>query len=1123
MERLFNDNWRFVKLPFGSTLEEAKAAAWNPVDIPHDWLIAQADNLYETSDGWYQRSMYIENAADGMTRLLRFDGVYMDCNILVNDRVILTHRYGYTAFDADLTAHLHDGENTIMVHVRHQSPNSRWYSGAGIFRDVVLHTLPARHVAMDGIYAYTRKGEEGWSLTVETELTGPEGGETLCHRLLDAEGNCTAETAVAAAGGKQTVVLLVREPELWNCDRPYCYTLETVLGSQCIRQYVGFRTAELTTDKGLLLNGRHVKLHGVCLHHDLGALGAAFNEKAARRQMRIMQSMGVNALRTSHNPPAKKLMDICDELGILVLDEAFDMWERCKTTYDYGRFFSKCWQEDVASWVRRDRNHPSLLMWSIGNEISDVNDPRGEEVTRMLCDAVRIHDPEKNGFTTFGSNYMPWEGAQHCAEWIEAVGYNYAEKYYDAHHAAHPGWVIYGSETSSLVFSRGIYHFPLHTPILSDEDLQCSSLGNSATSWGAKDLRIMFTEDRNTEYSLGQFVWTGTDYIGEPTPYHTRNSYFGYVDTAGFPKDAFYTCKAFWNDEPMVHIGVYWDWNPGQLIDVPVSCNGAAAELFLNGVSLGRKLIDLSHKDHCVPVWQVPYQTGELTAVAYDAAGQEIARDSRRSFGDSAAVVLKAEDAFIQADGQDMTFVEISMADAEGNPVENAVDRVFVTVSGAGRLVGMDNGDSTDTDAYQNQSRRLFSGKLLAMVASNGESGDIVIEVASEGKQTASLTLQAVAADVPDGVSCTLCCTDDQPSGSDMPVRRIGLIPRNGVVITPECPSLTFDTCLYPENAAQQPITFRVLNAAGIESNCAVVEQQGSTVTVTGKFDGEVYLRATCNNGSNHARVISQLLITVEGMGASVLDPYSFIAGGLYDLSYGELGAGNEHGVSFARDGESMAGFSNVDFGLAGSDEITLPVFALSGDEYIIELWLGDPRHGGEKLTDLVYHKPSIWNVYQPETYRLPRRLTGMQDLCFVLNNKVHLGGFRFTKQSRAWQKLSALEADALYGDSFVKTGEGVTGIGNNVSFLYNELDFGELTEAVLVIDGYTPLEENPITLRMQNADGGERTEMVTFAGTGKRGEQRFAVAVEKGVSSLTFVFLPGSNFDFYSFRFEKP
>ena len=1127
MERLFNDGWHFVKLPFGSGLEDAKAAQWSPVDLPHDWLIAQADNLYETSDGWYKRILNIENAADGLCRLLRFDAIYMDCDILVNDQIVCTHRYGYTAFDVNLTPALRNGNNTILVHIRHQSPNTRWYSGAGIFRDVTLHTLPARHVAMDGVYVYTHREENAWSMTVETELTGPENNELLSHRLLDADNRCVAQAAAPARGGKVTLALQVTDPRLWSCEHPNCYTLETVLGSQIIRQKVGFRTAELTTDRGLVLNGQAVKLHGVCMHHDLGALGAAFHEKAARRQLRIMREMGVNALRTSHNPPAKRLMDLCDEMGILVLDEFLDMWEKPKTTYDYARFFADCWQEDVKSWVRRDRNHPSLLMWSIGNEISDVNEPRGEEVTRLLCNEVLLHDPERNGFTTFGSNYMPWQGAQNCAKWVDAVGYNYAEKYYGDHHAQHPDWVIYGSETSSMVFSRGIYHFPETANILCDDDLQCSSLLNSATSWGTKDLRIMFTEDLNAGFSLGQFMWTGFDYIGEPTPYHTRNSYFGYVDTAGFPKDAFYACKAFWNAEPMVHIGVYWDWNKGQLVDVPVMSNGAAVELFLNGVSLGREPIDLHDRNHCIPVWRVPYQPGTLTAKAYDAAGNVMAEESRHSFGDSAAICLKAEDACLLADGQDMTFVEITMVDAVGHPVENAVDRVMVSVSGAGRLVGLDNGDSTDTDPYQTQSRRLFSGKLLAMVASTGETGDVVITVASPGKPNATLTLQAVAADAPEGASCRMnfsaFAADELAAvDPDIPVRRMELIPKDGFTITSDQPRLTFAVRFFPEGVAPQPVAFRATNAAGIDSPCVVLEQDGDSVTVTGKFDGEVYLRATCNNGYDHVRVISVQRLTVEGMGVTALDPYGFVAGGLYDLSYGELGAGNEHGVSFASDHESMAGFSNVDFGLAGSDEVTLPLFTFSGAQYDMELWLGNPREGGEKLMDIAYQKPSIWNVYQPETYKLPRRLTGMQTLCFVMRTKVHLAGFTFTRQSRAWQTLSPLQADTLYGDSFVKTDEGVTGIGNNVSFGYQEMDFEDCTEAAVVIDGATPLAENPITIRMQDVLGNERTEMVAFKGGDGRGQQRFTVSVPQGVCSVTFVFLPGSNFDFYSFRFEK-
>lgn len=1129
MERLFNDGWSFVKLPVGSTLEDTVAAEWKIVDLPHDWLIAQSDDLYESGDGWYQRTLNVPDAFDGLVRLLRFDGVYMDCDVLVNGNTVCTHRYGYTAFDADLTRALHTGDNTILVHIRHQSPNTRWYSGAGIFRDVVYHTLPARHVVLDGVYVHTRREESGWVMTIETELTGPDSGEMLKHRLLDAQGKCQVEASTHTAGNLSVMTLTIQNPRLWSCDHPCCYTLETTIGTQRIRQKIGFRTAQLTADRGLLLNDQPVKLHGVCLHHDLGALGAAFNEKAARRQLRIMREMGVNALRTSHNPPAKKLMDLCDEMGILVVDEFSDMWEKPKTTYDYARFFADCWQEDVRSWVRRDRNHPSLLMWSIGNEIADVNEPRGEEVTRLLCEEVRLHDPKGNGFTTFGSNYMPWQGAQNCAKWVDAVGYNYAEKYYRPHHEAHPEWVIYGSETASMVFSRGIYHFPETANILCDEDLQCSSLFNSATSWGTKDLRVLFSEDRNTGFSLGQFLWTGMDYIGEPTPYHTRNSYFGFVDTAGFPKDSFYACKAFWNAEPMVHIGVYWDWNKGQLVDVPVMTNGAMVELFLNGESLGRETIDLSDKDHCIPVWRVPYQPGVLKAVAYDTDGLAIAEETRCSFGDSAAICLKAEDACLLADGQDMTFVEITMKDETGNPVENAVDRVTVSVSGAGRLVGLDNGDSTDTDSYHTQSRRLFSGKLLAMVASNGQVGDIVVQAASCGKPTATLVLQAVAADVPEGISCGMNLSEmtaetclKAMGESDIPVRRIELIPRNGFVIAPEQPTLTFDTRFFPANAPAQRVTFRVTNAAGIDSPCATLEQDGSSVTVIGKFDGEVYLRATCNNGDDHPRIISQQRITVEGMGETALNPYAFVAGGLYDLHYGDLGAGNEHGVSFASDHESMAGFSNVDFGLAGSDEVTLPLFTFSGAQYDMELWLGNPREGGEKLMDIAYQKPSIWNVYQPETYKLPRRLTGMQTLCFVMRTKVHLAGFTFTRQSRAWQRLSPLQADTLYGDSFTKTDEGVTGIGNNVSFGYQEMDFEDAEKAVLVIDGATPLTENPITIRMQDAHGHEHTEMVTFKGGDERSTQRFTLSVPGGMCSVTFVFLPGSHFDFYGFRFEK-
>jgi len=1115
MEWLLNDQWRFAALKNGSTLAHALEAQWSEVALPHDFLIWNHEELYANIDGWYRRTLEMPQAWLDKDVILRFDGVYMDCDVLLNGEVVCTHHYGYTAFDAALTGKLHAGENEIMVHVRHQSPNSRWYSGAGIFRDVTLHVLPKRHIPLDGIYVTIYPGDNAWRLWVQAEVVGPEDGSVMRHRLINADGETVAERT------GEDVMISVDSPLLWSPSAPHLYTLETTLGEQVIRQRIGFRTYRFDVNEGLFVNGEHVKLHGVCLHHDLGALGSAFHVKAARRQLKAMQAMGVNSLRTSHNPPARQVLELCDELGILVIDEAFDMWRRPKTTYDYARFFDADVAADVASWVRRDRNHPSLLMWSLGNEILDTHlDASAQDVTQMLWRHVRLHDPQKNGETTIGSNYMPWEGAQKCAEYIDLVGYNYGEKYYEAHHAAHPKWVIYGSETASALASRGIYKFPLEANYLSDEDLQCSALGNSTSSWGTQDMRMCIIEDLETPYSLGQYLWSGIDYIGEPTPYHTRSCYFGMMDTAVFPKDYWYHFKTLWRSEPMAHISVSWDWNPGQLIDVPVMTNGDSAELLLNGRSLGVKQVDLHRWQDSLPVWKIPFEPGELAACAYDKDGHLIAEDIRRTSGDSARIVLSAEDASILADGEDMTFVTISMADAQGYPVENAVDRVMVTVEGEGRLLGLDNGDSTDLEGYKTNTRRLFSGKLLAMVGAAEKAGVMRIRVVSSGKAEALLDIPVLPSCKREGVSLAQACpVSEMPR--EIPVRRIELKPLGDNQLCPERPEVTFAVRLLPENADVQEISYRIVNAKGIESPCAQCIPGDGTVTVRALGDGEVYLRATCRNGYAHPRVISQQEIHISGLGQPSLDPYGFIAGGLFDLSYGDVGSGNEQGVAFDRDGESMAGYTQVDFGPVGSDEITLPIFALNDDRYEITLWLGHPREGGEKIDVLTYQKPSIWNVYQPQTYRLSRRLTGMQTLCFTMERKVHVKGFSFTRQSRAWVPQSALEADVVYGDSFTRTEEGVLGIGNNVSLVYEGMDFGEASRAMLTLDAATALSENPVTIRFEREDGRQLTSLAQFRGTG-RGKQTFEVEVLPGMCRVSFVFLPGSQFDFYGFQFDK-
>ena len=1109
MERLFNDVWQFVKLPLGSGIADALAARWSAVDIPHDFLIGQHENLYESCDGWYRRVLTVPGAWLDQCVLLRFDGVYMDCDVLVNGEVVRTQHYGYAPFDADLTGHLREGDNELMVHIRHRSPNTRWYSGAGIFRDVTLHVLAPYHIPLDGIYVTATQD----TLTVETELSGEGDGQPV-HRLLDGAGR-----AVAVAEGARAV-LRADTPLLWHPEEPNLYTLETRLGEQVIRQHAGFREFAFSPDAGLSVNGRPVKLKGVCLHHDLGALGAAFHAKAARRQLLSMKKMGVNALRTSHNPPARQLLDLCDELGILVVDEFTDMWVRPKTEFDYARFFRTDMPDDVRRWVRRDRNHPSLLMWSVGNEILDTHlDPEAVDIAKALHDNVRLHDPRRNGLTTIGSNSMPWEGAQKCAGQVDAAGYNYGERLYAAHHAEHPAWLLYGSETASAFSSRGVYRFPMDANILSDEDQQCSELGNSINSWGTPDMRKCIVDDLNTPCSMGQFLWTGTDYIGEPTPYHTRSSYFGMMDTAGFPKEYWWLIRSLWTEEPMVHIGVTWDWNPGQLIDVPVMTSAAAVELTLNGRSLGRQAVDRHDWQRCRPTWRMPFEPGELVARGYDGQGNLIAEDVRRTPGDSSRIVLHAEDAALKADGEDMTFLTISMADRDGLPVDNACDRVRVRVDGPGRLLGLDNGDSADREGYKTATRRLFNGKLLAMIGTTKAAGTVRVTVTSPGKADAVLEIPALAAPAREGVACGDACPD-APMPEDVPVRRIDLMPLGETRLNPDCREVTYRVRVLPESAAPQDIRFRVTSAKGIASPCAEAIPGEGTVTVRARGDGDVYLRATCDNGYDHPRVISQQEIAIRGLGQACLNPYELVLGGLYDIHDGDIGEGNEQGLAFG-EGTSMAGFSRVDFGDVGSDEITLPIFALNDEKYFITIWQGDPRKGGESLGTFCYQKPSIWATYQEETYRLPRRLTGVQTLCFTMSQRVHLHGFRFTRLSRAWLPLRALEADTLYGDSFTRTGEGIEGIGNNVSVAFTRMDFGDATRARVTIDGATTLTEQPVTIRFRDGEGNEMTVLAPFKG-GARGEQTFEVDVLPGECEVSFVFLPGSQFDFYGFRVER-
>jgi len=1115
MKILFNDHWEFAKTPLNSSLENIQQ--WSAVAIPHDWQIYQTENLYENGIGWYKKEFQLE--ADYENLFLQFDGIYMDSTIYVNGQLAGEWKYGYTTFQVDMTAFAHAGTNEIVVKVVYESPNSRWYSGAGIYRNVYLVKKQGQFLTWNGTYVTPiKESDTNWRVEIDTELT-LETAATLKQELYDPEGELVGSLTQEVNTPEASGVLQIQSPKLWDIEQGNLYTLKTellidgkVLDQEEVR--FGFRTIEMSPTGGFVLNGKRIKIQGACQHHDLGALGAAMNKTALKRQMDILREMGVNAIRTSHNMPAREVMELADEMGFLVQSESFDCWERPKTKYDYARFFHEWVAKDVANWVRRDRNCPSVIMWCIGNEVYDThaNAERGMELTTMLKNLVETHDPKGHAPVTLGSNYMPWPNTRKSADLLKLTGYNYGAKYYDEHHAMHPDWIIYGSETASTVQSRGIYKFPLSQSVLADDDEQCSSLGNSSTSWGAKSVEACILSD--PDYSLGQFIWTGTDYIGEPTPYHTKNSYFGAIDTAGFPKDAFYMYKGEWTnyqEAPFVHIFPYWDFSPSQTIDIRVASNAPKVELFFNGDSLGTFT---KTSTQLVGNWQLPYEPGTLKAVAYDNMGNAIAEAVQSTFGDAAKITLKADKMELFANGEDMVFVEIGAEDADGNPVANANNRVEVTVTGAGRLVGLDNGDSTDFEAYKGTTRRLFSGKLLAMIASKDMDGPVHITVKSPELPTANLQLQALASNVPTGASTVWTENIQTDFPQEIPIRKIELISEKGTKLDENLQSVEVYSQLLPLNATYQDITWRVTDKAGIDSNIVeLVQLAPDRVKLTALGDGTFYLRCMAKNGAEKVRLISQLDFTITGLGEAFLDPYGFIAGGLYSVSNIELTNGNDRGVATDRELVSHVGFEKVDFGEVGADTITLPLFSLMPEPFDFEVWEGMPGEG-EKLATLHYDLGSQWNTYREKMYTLPRRLKGITTLSFVFTHKVHIKGFSFQKIEKAYEQISAKNYDYLSGDTFTVGADAIEGIGNNVSLKFENLNFSA-GASKLQICGRTPLPKNSIRIQI-----GESNQLVEFEQSDAYDVQEFELEPISGQQDVTFIFLPGCQFDFKWFKF---
>jgi beta-galactosidase len=785
----FNDGWRFYKgeAP-GAEKPEFDDSKWRSVRLPHDWAIEgpfdsklnpHTGALPIFGTGWYRKAFALPAGAKGKYFSVEFDGAMSNSKVWLNGHELGGRPYGYIGFSLDLTPYLNfDGAaNLIAVRLTPEDQSSRWYPGAGIYRNVWLDVTGAVHVAHWGTYVTTPKvSDDQASVSVKTALRNRSSQEVKAAvqtSVLDSAGIMVSrhivQVTIPAEGPRATPLIVpsmltVNHPKRWDIDHPNLYTLvtEVLENNLAVDRYTtpfGIRTIGFDKDKGFSLNGRHLKLQGVCDHHDLGALGAAVNRRAIERQLQILKAAGVNALRTSHNPPAPEILEYCDRLGLLVMDEAFDMWRIPKVPNGYSKYFADWSEDDARDMARRDRNHPSIIMWSIGNEIPEQDHPEAEgwREARRLTGFFHQEDPTRPTTSAFNS----WGNAikNKMAAEVDIPGFNYSPMHYEQILKEHPDWIIYGSETASCVSSRGVYHLPIEAYV-KHPSLQITSYDVVAPEW-AMCPDVEFTYQDKFPQVLGEFVWTGFDYIGEPTPFYgwqdknpkdwpARSSYFGFVDLAGFPKDRYYLYQSQWTAKPMVHLLPHWNWEgkEGQPIPVMAYSNADEVELFLNGKSLGKKARFSDPWDMPVNskvsetgkfltkyrhIWQVPYQPGTLKAVAYQ-NGKQVAVEEVRTAGAPAKVKLAADRAVIQADGDDLSFVTVRIEDQHGNLCPMADNLVHFDVTGAGTIAAVDNGNAATEEPFQADHRKAFSGMALLIVRSKpGEAGKIKIVATSDG------------------------------------------------------------------------------------------------------------------------------------------------------------------------------------------------------------------------------------------------------------------------------------------------------------------------------------------------------------------------------------------------------
>ena len=782
---LMDLNWKFIQ----SDVKGAEAPGfndtnWRMVNVPHDWSIEgefKQDAITKgpggylpTGVGWYRKHFSISSISTGQQFRIEFDGVYMNSDVWINGQHLGKHPYGYTSFYYDLTPFIKKGENLIAVRVDNSlQPNSRWYSGSGIYRHVWLDINGPVHISQWGTYITTPSVDSS-SATIKVRTSIENNQQVIKNIVLrsvvkDSSGKETGtiETPVTLKLSGTTdieQIIKVTSPSLWSVDNPSLYTLQSSVleGTRPVDNFTstfGIRKTEFDKDKGFLLNGKHVKLNGVCLHHDAGCLGSAVPEQAWERRLQILKEMGCNAIRTSHNPPAPEFLDLCDKMGFLVMDEAFDEWVEAKgqVQYGYHKYFAECSQSDLVSMIHRDRNHPSVVIWSAGNEVPDQVVENGTETLRKLIETIHREDPTRP-VTQANDRIAAGDGPAKLSflELLDIVGYNYVDRwferrelYYSIDRHDHPDWKMIGTENVSIGGLRGQY------------SIGPEPSGNRPFRSGSYRTAMIQAEElwkftAVNDYVIGDFMWTGIDYLGE-AGWPNKSSSSGVIDLCGFPKDGYYFYQSQWTKKPMVHLLPHWNWagHEGQIISVIAYTNCDSVELFLNGKSYGTKTYVFPQQGHAkswigyarpyiAPTtsdlhvsWDIPYEPGTLKVVGKKSG--KIVSEEVHTTSAPAAIRLSADRINLTADSHEIVNIKAEIIDENGFVVPGANNLIEFKVEGEGVLIGTDNGNPMDKTQMKSKQRNAFNGLALAVIQSTEKSGNIRITAVSASLKDAVL------------------------------------------------------------------------------------------------------------------------------------------------------------------------------------------------------------------------------------------------------------------------------------------------------------------------------------------------------------------------------------------------